>query len=106
MNSKFFIALLLLIVMAAASDFYKKVIHNTDPDAKCLDGSSPMVYLHEGGDTKKILFYFLGGGACFGADVASTLESCYQRSSGMFGTSKVWPDVIEGDGLGILDPRA
>ena len=106
MNSKVCIALLLLLVSSTASDFYKKVIHNTDPDAKCLDGSSPMVYLHEGGDTKKILFYFLGGGACFGKDLASTIESCYQRSSGMFGTSKVWPAELEGDGLGILDPRA
>ena len=59
---KTFGALLLLIVTSSASEFYQKIIHNTDPDAKCLDSSSPMLYLHEGGDTQKILFYFLGGG--------------------------------------------
>ncbi len=35
-----------LLVCAIKADPYKKVIHNTDPDAKCLDGSSPMIYLH------------------------------------------------------------
>jgi hypothetical protein len=52
---------------------YTKIIHNTDPEAKCLDGSSPMIYLHEGGDNKKILFHLIGGGACLGTDTTSTL---------------------------------
>lgn len=41
--------LVLLLVFAAVAlsqgDFLK-VIHNTDPNAKCLDGSGAMVYLH------------------------------------------------------------
>lgn len=97
-----FIGLLLLISCVAAEDYYRKIIHGTDPQAKCLDGSSPMIYLHEGGDTKNILFYFIGGGACMGTDLASTLESCYKRSKGQFGTSSKWPETYNGTNGGIL----
>ena len=45
-------------------DEYKKVIHNYDPEAKCLDGSPAVLYVHEGGDPKNILIYFQGGGFC------------------------------------------
>ena len=68
----------------------------------CLDGSDPMIYLHEGGDTKNILFYFIGGGACLGTDLPSTLESCYKRSKGQFGTSTTWPETYDGADGGIL----
>ena len=67
------VLLSLLCCALSVDSFYTKVIHNTDPEARCLDGSSPMVYLHEGGDTKNIVLYFLGGGACMGTDLASTL---------------------------------
>ena len=68
--------LLLMLCVALTATLnpnYTKIIHNTDPEAKCLDGSSPMIYLHEGGDAKKILFHLIGGGACLGTDTASTL---------------------------------
>ena len=94
----------LFILQATASNYYRKLIHQTDPDAKCLDGSDPMIYLHEGGDTNKFIFYFLGGGACLGTDISSTLESCYKRSFGRFGTSTVWEDTFDGTDGGILDP--
>jgi len=73
MNSVKILLFICLISSSLSASLYSKVIHNTDPEAKCLDGSSPMVYLHEGGDTKNILFYFIGGGACMGTDLASTL---------------------------------
>lgn len=38
-----------------------------------------------------------------GTDLASTLESCYKRSKGRFGTSKVWPDTYDNTGSGILE---
>lgn len=38
----------LLTLTHSQSTFYQKVIHNTDPEAKCLDGSSPFLYIHEG----------------------------------------------------------
>ncbi len=59
--------LLSIIVLASSAEIpYKKVIHNTDPDAKCLDGSSPAIYVHEGGDSDKFLIFFMGGGYCEG----------------------------------------
>lgn len=101
---KIWLSLTLIIGCLSTSD-YTKIIHNTDPNAKCLDGSGPMIYLHEGGDTKNILFYFVGGGACLGIDLASTLESCYKRSKGRFGTSTLWEDTYDGINAGILDTR-
>ena len=96
---------LVISCLGLASTDYTKVIHNTDPEAKCLDGSAPMIYLHEGGDTKNLLFYFVGGGACLGTDLASTLENCYKRSKGRFGTSTLWEDSFDGVNTGILDTR-
>ncbi len=43
---------------------YKKIVHNIDPEAKCLDGSPGLLYVHEGGDTKNILIFMEGGGLC------------------------------------------
>lgn len=60
------LAFTLLISIVLSSSFYTKIIHNTDPEAKCLDGSPPAIYVHEGGDTSRILIYMLGGGACVG----------------------------------------
>lgn len=41
------LALLLLISFAQAQK-YKKIVHTTDPDARCLDGSPPAIYVHQG----------------------------------------------------------
>ena len=103
------VALLLAIAIvawASASPDYVKIVHNTDPEAKCLDGSSPMVYLHEGGDTNNILFHMIGGGACAGTTLDSTLESCYKRSKGQFGSSTHWPDTFEGAEAGVLSTNS
>ena len=43
------IILLLAFTLAVSSQsIYRKVIHNTDPEAKCLDGSPGALYIHEG----------------------------------------------------------
>ena len=76
------LAIFVTFIFSTSSMNYTKVTHNTDPEAKCLDGSPPIVYLHEGGDTKKFVFHLIGGGACLGTDLQSTLESCYKRSKG------------------------
>jgi hypothetical protein len=52
---------------------YKKIIHNTDPEAKCLDGSPALLYLHEGGDTTNILIFFYGGGFCGQPTLSDTI---------------------------------
>ena len=38
--------LMLIAIICSANTNYTKIVHNTDPNAKCLDGSSPMIYLH------------------------------------------------------------
>jgi hypothetical protein len=55
---------LALIVLSNTQENYKKVIHNYDPEAKCLDGSPGLLYVHEGGDAKNFLIFFEGGGLC------------------------------------------
>jgi hypothetical protein len=42
------LALLSLIYVGSSLDLYKKVVHNTDPEAKCLDGSPALLYIHQG----------------------------------------------------------
>lgn len=55
---KWFPYFLLHIILTTSSGNYKKIIHNSDPEAKCLDGSPGLLYVHEGGDPAKILIFF------------------------------------------------
>lgn len=64
MKHQILVVLLLFSLTLAEEQSYRKVIHNTDPEAKCLDGSPAGLYVHEGGDKSSILMYFVGGGAC------------------------------------------
>ena len=61
---KYLSIFLILVCCTANPQMYQKVIHNTDPEAKCLDGSPSFIYVHQGGDAQNILIYFLGGGMC------------------------------------------
>jgi hypothetical protein len=81
-----------------AEEPYRKIIHNSDENAKCLDGTSPALYLHEGGDTTKFLVFFVGGGYCQGTSLSEVLEECYKRSKGDNGSSKNLPDIIASPG--------
>jgi hypothetical protein len=92
--ARFGLILLALLCTAAVAqeEPYKKVIHESDPDAKCLDGTPPALYLHEGGDDKKFLIFFVGGGYCEGTTLNEVLESCYRRSFGDNGSSKNYKD--------------
>lgn len=89
---------LILLVAATSSPAYQRVVHNTDPNAKCLDGSPPVLYYHEGGDLSKFLVFFIGGGMCEGTTLDQTLNSCYIRSQSMLGSSNLWPETLAGDG--------
>lgn len=42
--------LIIIAILAAAhaESQYQKVINDVDPNAKCLDGSPPFFYLHQG----------------------------------------------------------
>jgi hypothetical protein len=61
-----FLLITLIATVLCVEQPYKLVIHNTDPEAKCLDGSSPGLYVHEGGDPNNYLLFFVGGGFCTG----------------------------------------
>jgi len=105
-NAHFFMMVMSVALLAKCTEQpYKKIIHNTDPKAKCLDGSSPAIYLHEGGDTKKFLIFFNGGGYCRGKSMTEVLESCYNRSKTERGSSKLLPDTLENQtGYLSIDP--
>lgn len=49
---------------------YKKVVHFTDPEAKCLDGSPPAIYVHQGTEKDKFMIFLQGGGYCQGGTQA------------------------------------
>ena len=63
-------ALILSVLTSNAP--YKKIVHKTDPNALCLDGSPAALYLSEG-DPRNILMYFVGGASCGASDLPSTL---------------------------------
>ena len=65
--------LLISLVKLSLQDGYRKIIHNTDPGAVCLDGSPAMIYVHEGGLKDHIMLFFLGGGICGEVTMEKTL---------------------------------
>ncbi len=73
MHKYLLIVLSVFILTTQAENVYKKIVHNYDPEAKCLDGSPSFLYVHEGGDTKNIMIFFLGGGMCGEATLEKTL---------------------------------
>ena len=38
----------ILALVAAQGEVYKKIENKLDPEAMCLDGGSPMIYVHQG----------------------------------------------------------
>lgn len=86
------ILLFALLIFAAQTQNppYHKIVHGTDPEARCLDGSPAALYLSEG-DPNNILIYFVGGASCGAPDLSQTVESCYQRSKIHLGSSLYWP---------------
>jgi hypothetical protein len=47
--SKLTILILILSLLGSTNgQKYKKIVHTTDPDARCLDGSPPALYIHQG----------------------------------------------------------
>jgi O-palmitoleoyl-L-serine hydrolase len=96
----------LLIVSEAAEQPFKKVIHNIDPKAKCIDGSPPAIYIHQGSEPSNFIIFFNGGGFCSGATLEQTLENCYQRSKTDLGSSKNYTDeLIINGGYLSTDPE-
>jgi hypothetical protein len=105
--SKSCLILALLVGLALQDSIYNQNIL-TDPDAKCLDGSPGSYYVSEGSGVNKTKFvvYFEGGGWCGAGDLATTLESCYQRSRTDLGSSKAYPKSYNLAGWGLLAGEA
>lgn len=88
----------LLILSAETATFQKYLL--TDEHALCLDGSPGAYYLYKG-STDKVILYFEGGGWCGARDLASTIESCYQRSKTALGSSSAYPQTMS-QAVGLL----
>jgi len=98
------LAALLLVGAVALNRPYRKVVHNVDPEAKCLDGSPAAIYLSEG-DPNHILMYFEGGGSCGSNSLSNTIENCYQRSKIHLGSSIYFPQENSFEGILSNDPN-
>ena len=103
MRFAFYLLITVCLLVVDCEQFYQKIIHKVDPEAKCLDGSPAAMYLHIG-NPRKIMFYMEGGASCAGDSYSESLEHCYQRSKGYLGSSLNWPDTMIGEGILSRDP--
>jgi hypothetical protein len=55
-----------LFLTAVTQMPYQRIIHNIDPEARCLDGSPAALFIHQGSEKDKFMIYFEGGGMCSG----------------------------------------
>ena len=71
MVTKYLLILVLAILISVSqAENYKKVVHFTDPEAKCLDGSPPAIYVHQGTEKDKFMIFLQGGRYCQGGTQA------------------------------------
>lgn len=106
MKTAYILALACLLAAAHTAETYRKIIHETEADARCLDGSAPIIYVHEGSDKSRFVIFFIGGGLCSGLTVSDSIEDCYQRSKTNLGSSSIgWPDTISPGGILSTDPN-
>ena len=83
-----FILIAIIVCLGSCQDAVFQKVLLKDPGALCLDGTPGAYYIHPGTDPSRILLYFEGGGWCGEPNPTSTIESCYRRSKGKYGTSK------------------
>ncbi|KAL4478272.1 hypothetical protein ABPG72_016584 [Tetrahymena utriculariae] len=98
---KIILLLAFIILKISAQGAVGEVIFlNNSKSAKCLDGSPfAYVYFKGFGDGKdKFYIYMQGGGSCDGDTTEDLLESCFQRSKTILGSSKEWPETLTNTG--------
>jgi hypothetical protein len=83
-------------------------VQGDDPRARCLDGTSPGLFIHQGEETDKFLIFFDGNGYCYGTTSSEILDGCYQfrndqRGSSQLFTSDLAPYYLA-DGITSIDP--
>lgn len=67
------VTLSLLFCLILANSNYTKYTNTLDPNAKCLDGSSPALYVHQGSQPENIFITLIGGGTCAQDTLQATL---------------------------------
>ena len=93
MRHSYLILLVLTCLVPSNSRLaFKKVTHQTDPRAKCLDGSSPALLISEG-DPNFIQVHLMQGGNCKGNTEEEVLQNCYERSQTELGSSTFWEET-------------
>ena len=89
---------------------YRRVLLD-NVQTKCLDGTQGAIYQSKGfGDgLNKMIINFQGGAWCMGETYEETMEDCYQRSFGEYGSSKdydlFWNEPLVYDNDAALDPN-
>lgn len=63
----------LAVILVIQGQHFKKVVNARDPEAKCLDGSPPIYYIHRGIAKSNFVIWFYGGGFFGADDLPSTL---------------------------------
>lgn len=99
---KILLAILFLVIGVYSQGLYTKKVVDADPNAKCLDGSPPLFYYHQGAAPSNILFFLEGANTCVRDTKEESLKACYERSLSYWGSSKYWPNSYDATGLGIL----
>ena len=69
---------------------YVPLPDTTSPGGKCMDGTQAGFYIRDGSDPTLFVIYLKGGGACMSKD------ECDGRVNTTLGSSKDWPDTLEG----------
>lgn len=95
---------ILCLMVKVHTENYTLFLTSQANGAACLDGSPHGLYIYEGKNTNKdnFIVYFQGGGYCGSGNLSDTLESCYSRSNGELGSTKVLSVSRSFDNAGIL----
>ena len=99
------ITILFLILVSCTAQEYELKVNTLDPQAKCLDGSSPALLVHQGTTPKNILIFAIGNTSCagFGVPLSQSLDDCLRRTQTWEGSSKFPFPFDFFEGLGFLE---
>ena len=95
MISSFKTLLCLLALLSLCLSQFKKVVHNTDPEALCLDGSPAALLVHQGSQPENILIYLIGAGSCAEQTLEKSLDACVRFTKTSFGSSTSLTDNVD-----------
>ena len=87
------LSLVFLVLVGCSAQKFSYTINDLDPEAKCLDGSSPAMVVQEGSDKKKIIIFAVGRSACtsVGSSIEESLDACARKTESWEGSSNFRP---------------